>query len=115
MSLLLGYINLLLVLIRPATAYHEPLLQEDVILPVSIEWVVPALPDTYFTTVAVQPAQPEAVTHSNKALLSSGSISIKPFISSRFEVTNQLHNKPRNSVKLFILYCQLKSDLLLLT
>lgn len=115
MSVLLGYINLLLVLIQPATAYHEPLLQEEEILPVTIEWVQPAIPDTFFTTVAVQPAQPEAVTHSNKALLSSGAISIKPLLSSRFDVSNQLHNKPRNSVKLFILYCQLKSDLFLLT
>lgn len=114
MSLLLGYINLLLVLIQPAAAYHEPLIQEEVMMPVTIEWVDPALPNTFFTTVAVQPAQPEAVTYSNKALLSSGSISIKPFISSRFEVSNQLHNKPRNSVKLFILYCQLKSDLFLI-
>ena len=113
MSFILGYINLLLVLIQPAPAYQKPVLQEEVMIPVTIEWVQPVLPDTFFQPEAIQPTQLEAVTHSNKALLSSGSISIKHFTSSRFQEGNQLHNKPRNSVKLFILYCQLKSDLFL--
>ncbi|MBU3744302.1 MAG: hypothetical protein FGM61_07105 [Sediminibacterium sp.] len=113
MSSILGYINLLLVLIQPSADHHEQLLQEEVMIPVTIEWVQSALPDANFQPVAKQPAQPEAVTHSNKALLSSGSIGIPPVYSSQCKTTTQLHNKARNAVKLFILYCQLKSDLFL--
>ena len=113
MSSILGYINLLLVLIQPPADHHEQLLQEEVMMPVTIAWVQPLLPDALFQPIALQPTQPEAVTHSNKALLSSGSTYLPPYASSRCNVTKQLHNKPRNAVKLFILYCQLKSDLFL--
>ena len=115
MSTLLGYINLLLVLIQPAPAAQEPVFQEKLILPVTVEWIQPVLPNAFLHPVAIQPTLPEAVTHSNKALLSSGSIIIAPINALRFKVSNQLQNKRRNSVKLFILYCQLKSDLFLLT
>ena len=111
MVTLLGYINLLLVLMQPAHVIHEPVLQEEVILPITIKWVQPVLPDIYFQTYANQATDPEAVTHSNKVLLDSGSLIIKPINGLRFKVYHQLHNKRRNSVKLFILHCQMKSEL----
>jgi len=115
MSILLGYINLLLVLIQPAPSAQEPLLQEKVMLPVTAEWIQPLLPHAFLQPVAIQPTQADAVTHSNKALLNASSFTIAPINALRFKVSNQLQNKRRNSVKLFILYCQLKSDLFLVT
>lgn len=111
MSSILGYINLLLVLIQPSPAQQKPVLQEAVMEPCVNQWVQPELPVTYFQQIVNEPIETVGVTHSNKPLLGAGRITVNPFTSLNFQDKYQLHNKRRISVKLFILNCQLKADL----
>jgi hypothetical protein len=112
MSSILGYINLLLVLIQPAPASREPVLERQATISSLVEWIFPSAEPAYLLPQAAPPQRKEAVTHNNKALLASGEVALIRYPSNLSASWVALCNKAQHSVKLFILYCQLKSDLL---
>jgi hypothetical protein len=112
MSSILGYINLLLVLIQPAPANREPVLEKQVATSPLVEWVFTSVDPVTLLPQAAPPQRKEAVTHNNKALLASGEVALIRYPSNLSATWVALCNKAQHSVKLFILYCQLKSDLL---
>jgi hypothetical protein len=112
MTSILGYINLLLVLIQPAPASQEPVLEKQSTISSLVEWVFPSAEPAYLLPQAAPPQNKEAVTHNNKALLASGEVALIRYPSNLSASWVALCNKAQHSVKLFILYCQLKSDLL---
>ena len=112
MSSILGYINLLLVLIQPAPANREPVLEKQVAISPLVEWVLTSVDPKSLQPQEAPPQRKEAVTHNNKALLASGEVALIRYPTNLSASWVALCNKARQSVKLFILYCQLKSDLL---
>jgi hypothetical protein len=112
MTSILGYINLLLVLIQPAPASQEPVLERQATISSLVEWIFPSAEPAYLLQQAAPPQSKEAVTHNNKALLASGEVALIRYPSTLSASWVALCNKAQHSVKLFILYCQLKSDLL---
>ena len=112
MSSLLGYINLLLVLIQSAPANQEPVLEKQAAISSLVEWVFTSGDPVNLLPQAAPPKRKEAVTHNNKALLASGEVALIRYPSNLSASWVALCNKAQHSVKLFILYCQLKSDLL---
>lgn len=111
MSSIIGYINLLLVLIQPAPAIQEPVLEKQAAISSLVEWVVTATEPANLIPLAAAPQGLEAVTNNNKALPVSGDLELTRYPSNLSAARVALRNKVRHSVKLFILYCQLKSDL----
>jgi hypothetical protein len=112
MTSILGYINLLLVLIQPAPASQEPVLEKKVAISPLVEWVLTSVDSKKLEPQEAPPQSKEAVTHNNKALLASGEVAQIRYPSNLSASWVALCNKAQHSVKLFILYCQLKSDLL---
>ncbi|MEI6582687.1 MAG: hypothetical protein WCO43_03760 [Chitinophagia bacterium] len=112
MSSILGYINLLLVLIQPAPASQEPVLEKQAAISSLVEWVFTAPEPASLMQLAAAPQGLEAVTNNNKALPVSGEVELIRYPSNLSGMGVALRNKARHSIKLFILYCQLKSDLL---
>jgi hypothetical protein len=112
MTSILGYINLLLVLIQPAPASQEPVLERQATISSLVEWVFPSAEPAYLLPQAAPPQRKEAVTHNNKALPAAGEMGLIRYPSNLSASWVALCNKAQHSVKLFILYCQLKSDLL---
>jgi len=112
MSSILGYINLLLVLIQPAPASQEPVLEKQAAISSLVEWVFTAPEPASLMQLAAAPQGSEAVTNNNKALPVSGEVEFTRYPSNLSAAGVGLRNKALHAVKLFILYCQLKSDLL---
>jgi hypothetical protein len=112
MTSILGYINLLLVLIQPAPACQEPVLEKQATISSLIEWVSPSAERANLLPQVAPPKRKEAVTNNNKALPVSGEVALIRYPSNISASWAALCNKVRHSVKLFILYCKLKSDLL---
>lgn len=112
MASLIGYINLLLVLIQPAPVNREPVFDAPAILSSRVEWIIDASENTAtFLPLPTPPKRPEAVTHNNKALPASGEVLLTRFSEDKHISSKDLCNKAKHAVKLFILFCQLKSDL----
>ena len=112
MSSILGYINLLLVLIQSAPANQEPVLEKQAAISSLVEWVFPSTEPANLLPQEAPPQRAEAVTHNSKALLAAGEVALIRYPSNLSAAGVALCNKAQHSVKLFILYCQLKSDLL---
>jgi hypothetical protein len=113
MAALIGYINLLLVLIQPAPSKREPVFEQRVILSSQIVCIIDdSIESAKLLPLVTQPELPEAVTHNNKALPISGNIRLSPPFMDVIISRNSLCNKAKHALKLFILFCQLKSDLL---
>ena len=112
MSSILGYINLLLVLIQPSPASQEPVLEKQAVISSLVEWIYPSAETANLLPQAAPPQRAEAVTHNSKALLAAGEVALIRYPSNLLAAGVALCNKAQHSVKLFILYCQLKSDLL---
>jgi hypothetical protein len=77
-----------------------------------VEWVFTSEDLVNLLPQAEPPKRKEAVTHNNKALPVSGGVALIRYPSNLSATGVALCNKAQHSVKLFILYCQLKSDLL---
>lgn len=112
MSSILGYINLLLVLIQSAPANQEPVLEKQATISSLVEWVFTSGDPVNLLPQAAPPTRKEAVTHNNKAIPVSRGVALILYPSNLSATGVALCNKAQHSVKLFILYCKLKSDLL---
>jgi hypothetical protein len=113
MAALIGYINLLLVLIQPVPSNREPVFEQPVILSSQIVWIIDnSIESAKLLPLATQPELPEAVTNNNKALPISGNFRLSPPSTDVIISGNSFCNKAKHAIKLFILFCQLKSDLL---